>query len=72
MLCISGFINDVMFSYNGSVAHYRVGQKTGPRTHNHHSFLTDFKKTSGRFLSKFAVKWISKQRLIFLRVVAKI
>jgi len=44
MLCISGFINDAMFSYNGSVAHYRVGQKTGPRTHNYHSFLTDLKK----------------------------
>jgi len=41
---------------------YRVGQKTGPQTHdNKLSTLNRFSKFfSGRFLGKFAVKWVSK------------
>ena len=41
---------------------YRVGQKTGPQTHdNKLSILNRFSTFfSGRFLRKFAVKWVSK------------
>jgi len=38
-----------------------VGQKTGPQTRDHNFVtLTDFLKITGRFLGKFAVKWILK------------
>jgi len=39
-----------------ALAKYRVGQKAGPQTRDHNSV----KKITGRFLRKFAVKWILK------------
>ena len=40
-----------------------VGQKSGPQTHDDHNSvksLTMLKNVTGRFLGKFAVKWIFK------------
>jgi len=56
-----------VYYLNVTVAFYlhdcRVRQKTGPQTHDHNSVRSKpiFKKNfTGRFLDKFAVKWILK------------
>jgi len=35
-----------------------VGQKAGPKTHNHNSVVSQ--RFTGRFIGKFAAKWILK------------
>ena len=44
----------------GEIKIYRVDQKNGPQTHDHNSvkYLPVYKFFTGKFLSKFGVKWI--------------
>jgi len=57
ILCFLYFV--LFVPWCGEIKIYRVDRKNGPQTHDHNSvnYFTDLSFT-GRFLSKFGVKWI--------------